>query len=65
LIHTVSADGNVFTSISWAPGRADLQDVQAFTRGLARYAASNANFVLVVDPHNGRAARSAARDTAN
>ena len=32
---------------------------------LARYAAPNANFVLVVDPHNGLAARSAARDTAD
>ena len=33
VIYTVSADGNVFTSISWAPGRPDLQDVQVFTRG--------------------------------
>jgi len=33
VIYTVSADGNVFTSISWAPNRPDLQDVQVFTRG--------------------------------
>ena len=32
VIYTVSADGNVFTSISWAPSRPDLQDVQVFTR---------------------------------
>jgi len=28
----VSADGNVFTSISWAPSNPELQDVQVFTR---------------------------------
>jgi hypothetical protein len=33
VIYTVSADGKVFTSISWAPDRPDLQDVQVFTRG--------------------------------
>jgi hypothetical protein len=33
VIYTVSADGNTFTSISWAPNRPDLQDVQVFTRG--------------------------------
>ncbi len=32
VIYTVSADGKVFTSISWAPSRPDLQDVQVFTR---------------------------------
>lgn len=33
VIYTVSADGQVFTSISWVPSRPDLQDVQVFTRG--------------------------------
>jgi len=33
VIYTVSADGKTFTSISWAPSRPDLQDVQVFTRG--------------------------------
>lgn len=32
VIYTVSADGKVFTSISWAPGNPVLQDVQVFTR---------------------------------
>jgi len=32
VIYTVSSDGRVFTSISWAPSRPDLQDVQVFTR---------------------------------
>ena len=32
VIYTVSADGNVFTSISWAPSHPELQDVQVFTR---------------------------------
>jgi hypothetical protein len=32
VIYTVSADGNVFTSISWAPSNPELQDVQVFTR---------------------------------
>lgn len=32
VIYTVSSDGNVFTSISWAPSNPDLQDVQVFTR---------------------------------
>jgi hypothetical protein len=32
-------------------------------RTLARYAARDANFVLVVDPHYGLAARSAAKQT--
>ena len=33
VIYTVSSDGKTFTSISWAPGKPDLQDVQVFTRG--------------------------------
>src|SRR5262245_17669823 len=33
VIYTVSADGKVFTSISWAPSNPELQDVQVFTRG--------------------------------
>jgi len=33
VIYTVSADGKTFTSISWAPGNPELQDVQVFTRG--------------------------------
>jgi hypothetical protein len=32
VIYTVSSDGKVFTSVSWAPSRPDLQDVQVFTR---------------------------------
>jgi hypothetical protein len=32
VIYTVSSDGKVFTSISWAPSRPELQDVQVFTR---------------------------------
>ena len=32
VIYTVSADGKVFTSISWAPSNPELQDVQVFTR---------------------------------
>lgn len=32
VIYTVSAEGNVFTSISWAPSHPELQDVQVFTR---------------------------------
>jgi hypothetical protein len=32
VIYTVSADGKVFTSISWVPGNPALQDVQVFTR---------------------------------
>jgi hypothetical protein len=31
-IYTVSADGNVFTSISWVPDHPELQDFQVFTR---------------------------------
>jgi hypothetical protein len=31
-IYTVSADGNVFTSISWDPAHPELQDFQVFTR---------------------------------
>jgi hypothetical protein len=31
-IYTVSSDGNVFTSTSWAPEHPELQDVQVFTR---------------------------------
>ena len=33
VIYTVSSDGKVFTSISWAPSNPELQDVQVFTRG--------------------------------
>ena len=33
VIYTVSSDGKTFTSISWAPGKPDLQDAQVFTRG--------------------------------
>ena len=33
VIYTVSFDGKVFTSISWAPSNPELQDVQVFTRG--------------------------------
>jgi len=33
VIYTVSSDGKVFTSISWAPEHPELQDVQVFTRG--------------------------------
>jgi hypothetical protein len=32
VIYTVSADGNVFTSTSWAPSNPELQDVQVFKR---------------------------------
>jgi hypothetical protein len=32
VIYTVSSDGKVFTSISWAPSNPELQDVQVFTR---------------------------------
>ena len=32
VIYTVSSDGKMFTSISWAPSNPDLQDVQVFTR---------------------------------
>ena len=32
VIYTVSSDGRVFTSISWAPSNPELQDVQVFTR---------------------------------
>jgi hypothetical protein len=32
VIYTVSADGKVFTSISWEPSHPELQDVQVFTR---------------------------------
>jgi hypothetical protein len=32
VIYTVSADGTVFTSVSWAPSNPELQDVQVFTR---------------------------------
>jgi hypothetical protein len=32
VIYTVSADGNVFTSISWDPAHPELQDFQVFTR---------------------------------
>jgi len=32
VIYTVSADGKVFTSVSWAPSDPELQDVQVFTR---------------------------------
>ena len=32
VIYTVSADGKVFTSISWAPSDPELQDVQVFRR---------------------------------
>jgi hypothetical protein len=31
-IYTVSSDGKVFTSISWAPTNPELQDFQVFTR---------------------------------
>jgi len=33
VIYTVSSDGKMFTSISWAPSNPELQDVQVFTRG--------------------------------
>jgi hypothetical protein len=33
VIYTVSADGKVFTSVSWVPTHPELQDVQVFTRG--------------------------------
>ena len=32
VIYTVSSDGKVFTSVSWAPSHPELQDVQVFTR---------------------------------
>jgi hypothetical protein len=32
VIYTVSSDGKVFTSTSWAPSNPDLQDVQVFKR---------------------------------
>lgn len=32
VIYTVSSDGKVFTSVSWAPSNPELQDVQVFTR---------------------------------
>jgi hypothetical protein len=32
VIYTVSSDGKLFTSISWAPSNPELQDVQVFTR---------------------------------
>jgi len=32
VIYTVSADGKVFTSISWVPTHPELQDMQVFTR---------------------------------
>src|SRR5690349_14862856 len=31
-IYTVSADGSVFTSISWVPDHPELQDLEVFTR---------------------------------
>ena len=31
-VYTVSADGKVFTSISWVPSNPELQDLQVFTR---------------------------------
>jgi hypothetical protein len=33
VIYTVSADGKVFTSVSWVPTHPELQDLQVFTRG--------------------------------
>ena len=33
VIYTVSSDGKVFTSVSWAPSRPELQDLHVFTRG--------------------------------
>jgi hypothetical protein len=33
VIYTVSADGKVFTSVSWVPTHPELQDLQVFARG--------------------------------
>src|SRR5713226_9916472 len=32
VVYTVSADGKVFTSVSWVPERPELQDLEVFTR---------------------------------